>query len=95
MVTVGVRELKEHLSEYLRAVAERGEEVTVTSHGRTVARVLPPARRKVSVLERLRPLADAGLLELPALPRRRTTEKPVVPKPGGASLSEMIIEDRR
>ena len=39
---VSVRELKDHLSEYLRRV-EAGEEVVVTSHKREVARLVPPA----------------------------------------------------
>lgn len=48
---VGVRELRQNLSVYLRRVKE-GEALEVTEHGRTVARLVP-ARESKSVLERL------------------------------------------
>lgn len=48
---VGVRELRQNLSVYLRRVKE-GEALEVTEHGRTVARLVP-AREHESVLERL------------------------------------------
>jgi prevent-host-death family protein len=41
MATVGVRELKNRLSEFLRRVAD-GERVTVTDRGRPVAVISPP-----------------------------------------------------
>lgn len=40
---VGVRELRQNLSKYLRRVKE-GEVLTVTEHGRDVARLVPLAR---------------------------------------------------
>jgi prevent-host-death family protein len=48
---VGVRELRQNLSVYLRRV-KGGEALEVTEHGRTVARLVP-ARQSESVLERL------------------------------------------
>jgi prevent-host-death family protein len=39
-VEAGVRELRDHLSRYLVAV-RGGEEVTVTDHGKAVARLVP------------------------------------------------------
>jgi prevent-host-death family protein len=39
--TVGVRELKAHISEILRRVQEDGEIIEVTNHGEVVARVVP------------------------------------------------------
>lgn len=48
MTDVGVRELKQHLSEYLER-AERGERVTVTDRGRPKAMLVPlPGRERVS-----------------------------------------------
>jgi prevent-host-death family protein len=41
MTTVGIRELKDHLSKYVRQV-ERGKRVRVTAHGRVVAELVPP-----------------------------------------------------
>jgi prevent-host-death family protein len=43
--SVGVHEAKTQLSQLLRAVAA-GEEVVITSRGREVARLVPPARRR-------------------------------------------------
>ena len=48
---VGVRELRQNLSVYLRRVKE-GEALEVTEHGRTVARLVPTHETE-SVLERL------------------------------------------
>lgn len=44
MRTIGVRELKAHISEILRQVQEEGEVVEVTNHGEVVARVVPVRR---------------------------------------------------
>ncbi|MGH7325077.1 MAG: type II toxin-antitoxin system Phd/YefM family antitoxin [Candidatus Rokuibacteriota bacterium] len=44
MRAIGVRELKEHASQVLRRVRERGEEIEVTYHGRVVARLIPVSR---------------------------------------------------
>lgn len=41
MRTVGIRELKDHLSEYVRR-ARAGEEIRITSHGEVVAELRPP-----------------------------------------------------
>ena len=41
MTTVGVRDLKNRLSEYLRRVAD-GDRITVTDRGRPVAVITPP-----------------------------------------------------
>lgn len=46
-----VRELKAHLSEYLRHVAT-GEEVVVTSHGKPVARLTAALPRALTDAER-------------------------------------------
>jgi len=43
MTMVGTFEAKTHLSALLERV-ERGEEITITKHGRAVARLVPRAR---------------------------------------------------
>ena len=53
MRAIGVRDLKEHASQVLRRVRQRGEEIEVTHHGRVVARLIPVSR------ERPRPRASA------------------------------------
>ncbi len=59
MMAVGIRELKNNLSKYVRD-AERGKRVAVTAHGRVVAELVPPgtkqkskAKKRLSRWERL------------------------------------------
>lgn len=46
MRAIGVRELKEHTSQVLRRVRQRGEEIEVTHHGRVIARLVPVRRER-------------------------------------------------
>jgi len=41
-VTMAIHEIKDHLSSVIAALAETGEEVEITKHGRVVARLVPP-----------------------------------------------------
>jgi prevent-host-death family protein len=81
MKSVGVRELKNRLSEYLRSV-RLGESVLVTDRGEVVAELLPPghAQTDPSMPAGLQGLAKRGLVTLgtagepnlyPALPLPR------------------------
>jgi len=81
MKTVGVRELKNRLSEYLRQVRS-GEAVLVTDRGQVVAELTPPGHgaTDASAPPGLIALAKQGLATLgppndaslyPSLPRRR------------------------
>jgi prevent-host-death family protein len=85
MSTVGVRELRDGLSRYLAEV-RTGQTVTVTDHGRPVARIVPVDQP--TALERL--IAD-GVVQLPARAKRPAPE-PVV---ADVALSEIVIADRR
>ncbi len=70
MKTAGIRELKTHLSGYLRDV-ERGEIVLVTDRGRVVAELRPPgaAERGAAPADlRYRKLVDRGMLRPAAAP---------------------------
>jgi antitoxin (DNA-binding transcriptional repressor) of toxin-antitoxin stability system len=70
MKTAGVRELKAHLSGYLRDVA-RGDVVLVTDRGRVVAELRPPGAtdRGASPEDlRYRRIVDRGLLRPAATP---------------------------
>lgn len=80
MKTVGIRELKNSLSKYLRQVRS-GEGLLVTDRGEVVAELLPPGQVQSdpSVPAGLASLAKRGLLTLgaasskdlyPALPRK-------------------------
>ncbi|HEX2824751.1 MAG TPA: type II toxin-antitoxin system prevent-host-death family antitoxin [Burkholderiales bacterium] len=91
---VSVRELKSRLSEYLRRAAQ-GEEVIVTSHGREVARLVPPRGHDAATEDEL----IARFRELPWV-RPGSGRKPRLPKPvlrldeGEKTLAEMVSELR-
>ena len=59
MKTVGVRALKNRLSEYLRMV-QAGESLAVTKRGVVVARLVPPDVRGETAEEELHRMALAG-----------------------------------
>jgi antitoxin (DNA-binding transcriptional repressor) of toxin-antitoxin stability system len=95
MKTVGIRELKNRLSEYLRQVRS-GESVLVTDRGEVIAEFSPPGRglADASVPAGLLGLARRGLLTLGspgdasvyvALPRARR---------GQHSAAELLDEER-
>jgi prevent-host-death family protein len=89
---VGVRELRTHLSGYLRMVA-RGETVTIGDRQRRpIARLVPIEHHPEE--EHLARLEGRGIL------RRGTGGKPgrqdpIEPKKGAPLLSDLVIEDRR
>jgi prevent-host-death family protein len=89
MATVGVRELKSRLSEFLRRAA-RGERVTVTDRGRPVAVIVPAAETPVD--KKLLAMVREGLAKWdggkPPAPRRRVRLR-------GKPISDTVIGDRR
>jgi len=97
MKSVGVRDLKNRLSEYLRRVRS-GESVLVTDRGEVVAELLPPGQLKAdpTIPAGLQALARRGLITLgqvesdsdlyPALPRGRRERR--------HSAAELLNEER-
>jgi prevent-host-death family protein len=84
---VGVRELHDHLSRYVRHVAHGGE-VFVTMRGQRIARLTPIAGGD--------PLADLrarGLVREPTRSKRRATGRRQLSAP--ALVSELVAEQRR
>lgn len=93
MGQVGVKVLKNRLTEYLRRVKE-GDEVIVTERGKPVA-VIQPLRGEVhleSLEARLARMAARGAITLPS-----RTLRPTVPRVrvGGRPISKQILESRR
>lgn len=95
MQTVGIRELKNRLSEYLRRVAA-GESVLVTDRGTVIAEISAPGQRVLepSVPAGLALLARRGLVTLGSggdgstyrqLPRRRRN---------GHSAAQLLDDER-
>jgi antitoxin (DNA-binding transcriptional repressor) of toxin-antitoxin stability system len=70
MVSTGIRNLKAHLSRYLRRVA-RGEIVLITDRGRTVAELRMPGSTVTSDL-RFQELLASGVARPAATPNDRS-----------------------
>jgi len=97
---IGIRELKNNLSHYVRQV-ESGKRISVTAHGRVVAELVPPGtgttarrRKKLSRYEQL--VAD-GLIR-PALedgdPFDGHDLKPLLRPGEGLALLDWLRGDR-
>lgn len=84
MVQVGVRELRNHLSEYLARVAA-GEDVVVTDRGHPVARLGP--LHGEAALDRL---VANGLVTRAVSPKRPATVRRV-----RGQVSDLVADQRR
>lgn len=85
--SIGIRELRQNASHYLRLVEERGEPIEITDRGRPVA-YLTPVPAPSSRIEQLRAsgrIRRGGGGQLP---------KPIDPRPGVALPSEILAEMR-
>lgn len=85
MSSVGVRELRDGLSRHLASVRE-GHIITVTDHGRPVARIIP-----VGVPTRLEQLILEGKVT-PARPHVSALPEPITT---AGPVSDLIAEQRR
>jgi prevent-host-death family protein len=88
MERVGIRELRQNASEYVRR-AEAGETIEVTDRGRPVAR-LSPMPKGESILDRL--IAEGKVT--PATADLYDLGPPLPPTPGKRPLSEILDEMR-
>jgi prevent-host-death family protein len=84
---VGVRELRQNLSVYLRRV-KAGETLEVTEHGQTVARLMPQPAETLSPLQRL--IAEGRA----TAPTRSHRNLPPPLKIEGVSVSEILQQMR-
>ena len=90
MVEVGVKELKNGLSAYLRRVAH-GEQVRVTMRGKPVADLVPASSSPPP--DRIDALIAAGRI---APASKRKPPEPPAPAPAGPgpTLSDIILAER-
>jgi prevent-host-death family protein len=86
---VGVRELRQNLSVYLKHVREDGRAYEVTERGEPVAHLTPLPGRPTSTYERM--LAEGRIT--PARRRWEDLPKPLPPK-RGKQLSDVLREMR-
>jgi antitoxin (DNA-binding transcriptional repressor) of toxin-antitoxin stability system len=93
MIEVGVRQLRNGLTRYLRLV-EKGQAVLVTSRKRPVAMIKKPERASAQTEEEIiAALVAEGKLIGPVKTGPFKPFKPI--KMRGKPLSRMIIEERR
>src|SRR5258707_11663020 len=85
MRTVGLKVLKNKLSEYVRAAAA-GETVAITDRGRVVAEIVPAGRKSESVIER-------GIREGWITPAKNRGGMPPPPKPVPGLTFEQLMAD--
>jgi len=93
MNIVGVKELKNRLTQYLKRT-KKGEEVLITERGKPIAVIRPsegnlPAR---SLEAKLTELAGEGRIRLP---RKKFLARVPIIKISGPSISTTVLEERR
>ncbi len=94
MLTVGIRELKNRLTHYLR-LTYKGERIVVTDHGKPVAILheLTEVEADAPPEECLAAASAGGMVRLPQPGASLDLKaKPVVHK--GRSAAEMLVEER-
>ena len=95
MKTVGVRELKDRLSEYLREV-RRGESVLVTDRGEVVAEFSPPRQSVIDsrIPHALAALAKRGLVTLGSGDETIVYKAMARSRRGRHSAAELLDQER-
>jgi prevent-host-death family protein len=93
-----VREVKAHFSKYLRR-AVAGEEITVTSRGTPVARLVrvtsPAPAKELTEAEIVRRLLSIPGIIPGAGGKPRGAKHPIRIRKGEKTLAEIVLEDRR
>ena len=86
--TVGIRDLKAHLSKYLQRVRQ-GQALLITDRGRPIGRILPV---DIPLEEKIEAAIEAGILAWNGEPY--PAGEPVARARGGKTVAELVIEDR-
>ena len=86
--TVGIRDLKARLSEYMKQV-KSGQSIVITEHGKPVGRILPVG---MSLEDRLEMLRKAGLVEWNG--KKLRLIKPPAVNHGDKLASDIVVELR-
>jgi prevent-host-death family protein len=89
VASVGVRELRDNLSRYLRRVRE-GESVVITDHGKPIGELAPPAGGRHT--EQARALVRKGVATWSGGKPKGLAG---APRPRTGLVSEAVIQDRR
>jgi len=82
----GIRELRDHLSRYLEAVRD-GKEITVTDHGKAVARLVPLDRPRA--IDRL---INEGVISPAEQPKQHRANPSIT---ANGTVSDLVAEQRQ
>lgn len=91
MLKISVRQLKDRLSEHLRAV-QGGRSIIVTSHRKAVARLSPMPNESATGTDRL--IAEGLATWNGKKPRGVGRRAPVKLRGTGPSVADMVLADR-
>ncbi len=90
METVGIRELKQNLSKYIKKT-RLGEKIIITDHKKEVA-VLLPFTKEETESEKLTALVKEGIIKWKGSKPTGSVSKPRIL---GPSVADAVLEDRR
>lgn len=95
MKAVGIRELKTHLSKYMKDI-KKGNEIIVSDRGKAIARIIPieGSEKRAKLQTLLLKLSEENKIVLPPL-YRRPSRPTLRKKVRGSPFSEAVKEDRR
>jgi prevent-host-death family protein len=88
-LSIGIRELRQNASRYLRLIQERGETIEITDRGRPVALLTPLPRTG----NRIEQLAASGRLKRAT--RSWSELPPPLPPTPGQKLPSEVLEEMR
>ncbi|NIM93347.1 MAG: type II toxin-antitoxin system prevent-host-death family antitoxin [Anaerolineales bacterium] len=85
---VGIRELRNHLSRYLREI-KKGRSIVITERGKPIGRIIP---KELPIEDRVEALMDAGILKWNG--KKLEPTKPVITNQSPQLISDIILEMR-
>ena len=88
MPKAGIRDLKAHLSSYLRKV-EAGQTVTITRRGKPIGRIVPVTQSTEAQLDAM---SQAGLIAWNK--EKLQPSAPVAQARGERTVADLLLEDR-
>ena len=87
--TIGIRDLKAHLSSYLEKV-QKGHTIVITSHGKPIAQLTPT---REELMDRVKALQEAGLLVWNG--QKPSIRKPKLKNRSNKLISDLVVELRQ
>ncbi len=86
--TVGIRDLKAQLSQYMRQV-KSGKTITITEWGKPIGRIIPIEE---SLEEKMETLVNTGFAVWSG--ERLTAVMPTIKAKGDKTIAQLVVEDR-